>query len=692
MVVSKLSSNINYPEPRQLEIADKGSALPIYEIVVNNVEIAISVGAIRRGGSEFETAGVSYFPIYLIKSTNRAVQIGVFEIKTKTYATYLDEDGDVDVSMLDDPIIYGFATAKMLADSRKIPDDIVGTPTAISTIPSRAKTIPPARSDIFLMTDGAIIPAMLSSETRASSNLAKESYDADGSNTGSRGTTWIARMMKSTDYSLTDNEGGGDCFFATIRDAFSSIAQQTTVNKIRNKLSVEATEDVFETYKTIYDDLVRSIANDTREIKKAEVEYKNIRERFSGQTAMNREEKIELIKQSRIIKSHHDALLGEKRISAGILAEYKMMKGVDTLDKFKRKIKTSQFWADTWAISTLERILNIKFIILSSETFHSGDIANVLQCGQLNDSVLENQGVFNPEYYIILDYLGQHYKLIGYKRKMIFGFDEIPYDIKTRVVDKCLEHNAGPFSIIPDFVALKRKMSKGSSRSSVDGNNSDSATDAKYKEELEEKYFLKGLYDPSVVFQYYIKSTSRPVGKTHFKPLPGNGVGETIDVGAIKEYSELSKIPDWRKKMSAAWVQPFTLDNHSWSSVTHYYQASKFKVKNPGYYLSFTIDSGTELSKLPEMAVAAGGKSGKYGDVLLRPVQVEIDPDFYGDRSKNAMAVATTAKFSQNADLGRLLVLTKSAKLVEYVHKKIPTTSKMLMVVREKLRARVTST
>ena len=47
-----------------------------------------------------------------------------------------------------------------------------------------------------------------------------------------------------------------------------------------------------------------------------------------------------------------------------MLEEFKIMKGIDTIEKFKKKIRTSDFWADTWAISTLERLLNIKFIIL----------------------------------------------------------------------------------------------------------------------------------------------------------------------------------------------------------------------------------------------------------------------------------------------------------------------------------------
>ena len=42
------------------------------------------------------------------------------------------------------------------------------------------------------------------------------------------------------------------------------------------------------------------------------------------------------------------------------------MKGIETLEVFKSKIKKCDFWADTWAISTLERILNIKFIRMSS--------------------------------------------------------------------------------------------------------------------------------------------------------------------------------------------------------------------------------------------------------------------------------------------------------------------------------------
>jgi predicted NAD-dependent protein-ADP-ribosyltransferase YbiA (DUF1768 family) len=468
--------------------------------------------------------------------------------------------------------------------------------------------------------------------------------------------------MKNKNFSIHDNEGGGDCLFSTIRDAFSSVAQQTSTNKIRKKLSEEATQEIFDGYKEQYDMYNASIIRDTNRIKELANEYLLYKQKITQ--TIDRNEQKAIIIQAKEVKAEHDRLVEEKKVSAAILKEYKFMKGIENLDQFKRVIRHCDFWADTWAISTLERLLNIKFVVLSSENYKAKDEKNVLQCGQLNDKILEQRGRFTPEFYIIVDYTGSHYKLVGYKKKMIFKFSELPYDIKKMIYERCLENNAGPFAIIPDFQKFKASLKKNVIK------------EAQYEDLTESK--LRGLYNDDVVLQFYSKSLD--------KPLPGKGNGEKMPNDRLREYSTLASIPQWRKKLSNFWVQPFTLDNHKWASVEHYYQGSKFKKTHPDFYLSFSLDSGTDLSKDPAMAKAAGGKSSKFKGELLRPVEVSIDSDFFGKRKSREMYASQYAKFTQNEDLKTMLLATGDAKLTHFSRGSPPDVFDELMMIRDKIR------
>jgi predicted NAD-dependent protein-ADP-ribosyltransferase YbiA (DUF1768 family) len=516
--------------------------------------------------------------------------------------------------------------------------------------------VPEERKDIFVKIKGVPIPPLLPEETQKRAKDIREKYHETPQD------VWIDKLMKNKNFSIQDNEGGGDCLFATIRDAFSSIAQQTSVNKLRKKLAEEATQEIFENYKEQYDMYNASLVKDTNKIKELEQEYLLLKQRFTQ--VIDRDEQKALSSQAKEVKALHDRLVEEKKVTASILKEYKFMKGIENLDQFKRVIRNCDFWADTWAISTLERILNIKFIVLSSENYKAKDEKNVLQCGQLNDKILEQRGRFTPEFYIMVDYTGSHYKLIGYKKKMIFKFSEIPYDIKKMIYEKCLEKNAGPFAIIPDFQKFKASQKKTLIK------------EAQYEDLTESK--LRGLYSDDIVFQFYSKSLD--------KPLPGKGSGEKIPSDRLREYSTLASIPQWRKKLSNFWVQPFTLDNHKWASVEHYYQGSKFKKTHPDFYLSFSMDSGTDLSKDPAMAKAAGGKTGKFKGELLRPLEVSTDSDFFGKRQKREMYAAQYAKFTQNEDLKTMLLATGDAKLTHYIRGSEPVVFDELMLIRDKIR------
>ena len=670
MVLSKIDNTVSYPELKSVDSGDLKMEANLYQLEIKDVDVIIAVG---NSKNTFEDKNILYFPIYLVKYNNKVIQIGVYEIKASDFLKYLDEYNNLDVEKIDEPLIYTFVTKELLNRLKMKPDVPLrrinkeeGEMTESSDEEKEEEEvdieyneyyeIPEERKDIFIITKGIPIPPQLQEETQKMAKDYREKYHQAPSD------TWIEKFLMNKNYSIVDNEGGGDCLFATIRDAFSSIAQQTSTNKLRKKLSDEATETIFLLYKEHYDMYNASILADTNKIKELENEYILLKQKFAS--IIDRNEQKIISEAAKKVKAEHDKLIGEKKVTTQILKEYKFMKGIDTLEKFKSKIRKCDFWADTWAISTLERILNIKLILLSSENYKSGDIKNVLQCGQLNDSILENKGIFTPEFYIIVDHTGDHYKLVSYKKKMIYKFSEIPYDIKKLVADKCLEANAGPFAIIPDFKKFKASLKKTVMK------------EAQYEDLSESK--LRGLYDDDIVLLFYSKSND--------KPLPGKGAGEKIPNEKLKDFSELATIPQWRKKLSNFWIQPFTLDNHKWASVEHYYQGSKFKKNNPEFYLSFSLDSGTELSKNAELAKAAGGKSGKLKGELLRPVEVEIDPDFFSKRHKQEMYAAQYAKFTQNEELKQLLLAKNNAKLSHHSRGSPPILFEDLMLIRDKIK------
>jgi len=679
MVLSKINSEVSYPELKRVDSDDLKTEANLYQIEINGIDVIIAVG---NSKNTFEDKNILFFPVYLVKSNNKVIQIGVYELEATRYISYLDEENNLNIEKLNEPLIYTFVTDSMLNKLRMEPEISLKKYEESKRAESAEKEesdeeesdveeekgnlaeeyeIPKERKDIFVLTRGARVPPLLLEENFKKAKDIREKYHEEKSD------IWIQKFMKNKSYDITDNEGGGDCFFSTIRDAFSNIAQHTTVQKLRKEIANEATDEIFMGYKEHYDEARRSLVSDTNKIKELALEYADIKEKFKQ--ALDRNDQKLLSANSKKVKEEHDRLVNEKKVTSKMLDEFKFMKNVDTLEKFKKIIKTCDFWAETWAISTMERLLNIKIIILSSEAYKADDLVNVLQCGQLNDVILQNKGVFTPEFYIILDYTGNHYKVIGYKKKMIFKFSEVPYDIKKMISDKCMERNAGPFVLIPDFQRFKDEIEGRHKKASPD-------LEPKYDDLSESK--LRGLYDDAIVFLFYSKSAD--------KPLPGKGSGEQIPNERLKEFTDLATIPQWRKKLSNFWVQPFALDNHQWSSVEHYYQASKFKNGSPEFYLSFSLDSGTDLSKNSEMAKGAGGKSGKFKGTLIRPKEVQIDSDFFGKRHKQEMYDAQYAKFTQNEDLKQLLLATKNAKLTHHSRGSDPVLFEELMLIRDKIK------
>jgi predicted NAD-dependent protein-ADP-ribosyltransferase YbiA (DUF1768 family) len=300
-----------------------------------------------------------------------------------------------------------------------------------------------------------------------------------------------------------------------------------------------------------------------------------------------------------------------------------------------------------------------------------GDEDNVLNCGQLNDTILQDAGVFNPTHYIMLAYSGNHYELIKYNKKGAFTYDELPEKVIKLIKDKCLERQAGPYYLIPEFREYNIQEK-------IDSKNKDEEVD----EEVMEKLITpeKELYKEDVVFQYYSKSAGNK--------FPGEGAGELLNKERKKEFIELSKIPDWRRKLSNFWESNLKLDGKTWKSVEHYYQGNKFKEKHPEFYEKFTVESTSDISKYPALAKAAGGPTGKYEGKRVRDEKIKIDEGFF-DKKDEVMTVAQEAKYEQNKDLADILLKTKDAKLMHFKRGSEPERQDILMKIRSEL---VTST
>jgi predicted NAD-dependent protein-ADP-ribosyltransferase YbiA (DUF1768 family) len=170
-------------------------------------------------------------------------------------------------------------------------------------------------------------------------------------------------------------------------------------------------------------------------------------------------------------------------------------------------------------------------------------------------------------------------------------------------------------------------------------------------------------------------------------PKAGKGSGEAIPPLRVTEFNTLNKIKDWRKKLDDSWMAPFTIESSRWNSVEHFVYGSQFKKGFPDFYMQFSIDSGSDISKDLELARAAVSKTGKLNERVIRDKTIITDPDFFdvGENSRKSKAreAAIRAKFTQNLDLKKVLVETKMAKLTHFIRGKNPETDQQLMKVRK---------
>lgn len=693
MVSSKLNDAINYKENRAIEDGDMGSSSVIYEMEIEDRPVKFVLGK-----QKYTYAGknVLYYPIYLLNETRIKAQIGVFELNANRALNILDEDGDVDLNVLEEPLLYSFVNSAFLEKALKpkiVPfkevekaadsddeedhlksvksssvesgeeefekeegevsddDDDEEDPTSLkipdSVHSEQAKSLKEkTKNGLIEIDEDHQHPALLKEEDAQDDKEIKAGFKENSKQ------PWIQKYMKNPNYEIVEVESNGDCFFASVREALKQIGHKTTVDKQRTALAKEMPERIFtdqlELY-NLYQSNINEIESRLDAIKKENAEYKK---RIKKATPAEREEILqrgnELAKETKEKQKEKAEAEKEQNTYVGYMSKIK------TIDQYREYVQTPSFWAYAWAISTIERLLNIKVIIMSEMAFNDGAMHSVLNCGEINKQI-QDRGVFNPDHYIIVTYSGNHYRLITYKGKRIFTFREIPYGIKVLIVNKCLERNSGSFYLIEDFRNFKARQ----------GIHPDTGNPKKSEEEQDADELNRDLYEDDTIFMFHQNS--------ELSAKPGKGSGEKIAVEKIPQYSDLAKTKEWRRMLDDTWPGVIlSVDNLKWMSAEHYIQAAKFKGGFPDFYKSFSIESESDISKDVDYAKAAGesGKlkkkseeGGKAKEIVLRAKAIHPDENYNAEEVRK---MAIHAKFSQNEDVKQVLMATKKAKLVHF--------------------------
>ena len=752
MVKSKLNSNINYHEYSHLEEEDFNYNTPLFQLQLlrEPQKVVIGVGQLNYHFSK--RYSVVYVPIYLFNSEMEFMkQIGVYEMPSNQVK--MDESGDLDVRRLT-PLLYSFVNTELLRKSRaRTAAAAAATLVAVGpkkrmaevneikkslgkskTEPSRTSVAAAAltvndidddddgddddatTTNVFgldarqthLLSGASILPL----QTKEQSEVERRQYNPNPAT-----DLWIQKYLRNKYFNFIDNEGASDGFFAVIRDALLTQGRTTTILELRKQIADEVSDEVFRAYRekfAMYHALTRT---QTRETKELVTNYNDIKRRVSS--IHDRAQQQLMIAGAKKLVIEHNQKHDEMKYTKLLAGQYDYMRDVRSVEQLKERMMTSLYWPDAWAVATMERVLNMKFIMFSRDAYEAGDIDNVLQCDngagvESIDASIRKRGVFEPTAYILFgkgvattatatggggggrsprnrtprnnmmaDTKLTTYNLITYKTHGVLAFSELPYDIKLLVTTKCLEAQSGAFCLIPQFKLFQRELGLRIDEipnESLDDLLEEIHIDAASSGSNHHRTNGAHLYTPDIVFQFY--SNSNP------NALPGTGAGERIPEADKIHFHKLTTFDNWRRKLANTWNEPFMLDNHTWQSVEHYYQGCKFKNNNREFYLKFSLDSRSELSADPVLAKAAGSKSGKLNHkTIIRPSKITIDPDFFNNnRSEREIENALFAKFSQNTNLKDLLLATRNAKLVHYQRGALAEINHPLMRVRHKLR------
>jgi hypothetical protein len=685
---SAITKEITYKKSKHLDDEDIDHSSFVYDYNLHNANIEIVLGKEKHTYSKYN---VVYFPIYLVVNENIMEKIGIFEIDSNNVISSIDDEGGIDLKQ--GHLLFFIEKASLHSiieedntdkeepseERSEEPIDNQDEPrmevTELTDDPTRIHIdeLKKTKSSVVaekIVSDGVVsvdrghkeLP-ILPEENKTDSEREKADYkDLIHNN-------WVVKFTHNNNYNILDNENGNDSLFAVFRDSLKEKGIHTTADKLRATISQEATQEIYEKYRTIYLNYIAEMQEIDRKMKTMKATNVILKKRCNQtKGTLEKEEHQKLLDEAADLEKKHAEIIKLKRHARQLYNQMAFMDNIHSFQEFQEFILSGQYKPDAWGKDILENELKVKLIILSEDACKQGDNGAVLQCGK---NMIQNVDKNEPEYYIIVTESNQNtYRIVSYKNKKLLTFREVPYDMKSLVVNKCLEEDAGEYTHMNDFRNFKTRLG-------LDPELGHTQPD-------EEEYKNNEYYSGDATLMFHAKSRG--------KVIPGRGAGEDIISNRVSEFNDLHLHQDWRRKLDDSWGAPITLDNKKWNSVSHFVLGSQYKKGFPDFYNEFSIDSDSKMSSDVELAKSAAGKSGEHNGNVLRPENVKTDPDYFeiGVNIPHDVARlnALREKFHNHIELRSILSKTRDAKLLHYVIGAPAEIDLPLMKVRSEVRER----
>ena len=115
MVFSQINPEISYDENLSVDTVDKNTEVSLFKTKIMSVDVVIALGQVNSTSYD----EIYYAPVYLIINDNEYYKIGVYEFLAQDYTSILDNENDIDISLLDEPLLFKEVTTDFLIEKTK---------------------------------------------------------------------------------------------------------------------------------------------------------------------------------------------------------------------------------------------------------------------------------------------------------------------------------------------------------------------------------------------------------------------------------------------------------------------------------------------------------------------------------------------------------------------------------------------